>query len=117
MSDSEIVTKTGADPHSLQAFREEFHREAHADFREHHRTLRETNDRLTALETLIKLHIQEMEQWRKVNEGAFAAANKLDQATHGARMMVLAVFGVSTCILAVSGVMHLSYELWRKIAP
>jgi len=113
MSETPTLSATGADPDSARRFREEVQRESRADFRDHQRTLRETNDRLTALETLLKMHIQEMEQWRKTNEGAFAAASRLDQATHGARMMVIAVFTMSTCILAVAGVLQLGYAGWR----
>jgi hypothetical protein len=102
------------DPISARRFREEIQRENRADFREQQKALRDCNDRLTALETLLKLHVQEMEQWRKLNSGAFEAASRLDRATTGMRMMINAVFILSTCILAVAGVLQLSRVAWQR---
>jgi len=115
MSESETLGNLHAEPDSAQRFREEVQRENRADFREHQRTLHETNDRLTALETLLKLHIQEIEQWRKAHAGAIEAASQLDKATHGARLAVVAIFGVCTCILAVAGVLQLIASTWQKV--
>jgi hypothetical protein len=112
---SEFPTEINAEPDSARRFREEVQRETRAEFRDQQRTLREITDRLTALETLFKLHIQELEQWRKANAGPLEAASKLDHATHGARMMVVAVFGVCTCILAVAGVLQLGHSVWRQL--
>ena len=111
---SDFPTEVGADPDSARRFREEVQRESRADFREYQRTLRETNDRLADLETAFKLHIQEMEHWREANSAAIEMASKLDHATHGARMMVVAVFGFCTCILAVAGVLQLAQSAWRQ---
>ncbi|TVR59432.1 MAG: hypothetical protein EA420_15985 [Candidatus Competibacteraceae bacterium] len=113
MSDYETLVNSD-DPISARRFREEVHRETRAEFRENQKTLREINDRLLSLEHRLNLHANEFAYFQKTHADAIEAAEKLSNATHGARMVVLGVFGIATCILAVAGVLQLFSSTWQR---
>jgi len=113
MSDYEASANSD-DPISARRFREEVQRESRAEFREQQKALREINDRLLSLEHRLTLHVNDFAYFQKTRANAIEAAEKLSNATHGARMFVLGVFGIATCILAVAGVLQLFSNTWHR---
>lgn len=134
-SPDDILTQHSAsDPNSGRRFRDATLLEESRILQDTRQSLSDLHARLSAMESGLRelredgreilamreenrrheLKLQELEHWRRYAERPLEAADKLDHATRGARMAVLAIFSLATCILAVAGVLQLISHAWHR---
>lgn len=120
---------------STSRFAEKLRHDHHLLLHETREVLRELCDRMNLLDAQIKnLHqqvahlqngnndhaqfaksLQEIHQWQRDIKGPIEAATKLDAAAHGAKFMMLGIFGIAVCAMAVAGAMELLYRWFTQV--
>lgn len=116
-------------------FAEKLRHDNHLLLHETREVLRELCDRMNLLDAQMKnLHQQvdrlqsgshehaqfaksldDIHQWQRSVKGPIEAATRLEHAAHGARFIVIGIFGFAVCAMAVAGVLELMYRWFNQV--